>query len=78
MLDPTLIDALSKLGSLGFAIIAVWGFATGRIRVGSLVDRREGQLMAEASEWRTIAQDALAKLARLTDVLEATVGKKLD
>lgn len=89
MIDPTLVDAIVRLGATGFALIAVWGYATGRVRVGALVDKDKevaaaaaaaalAAAIAERNEWRKIGEDALAKLGRLTDVLEATVGKKLD
>lgn len=78
MIDPTVVDAIAGLGALGFAIIAVWAFATGKIRVAGLVDKREADLVAERNEWRIMAETTVAKLGRLTDVLEATVGKKLD
>lgn len=78
MLDPELVDSFVRVGATGFALIAVWAFATGRVLPASRVDKREEQLVAERDEWRTIANDALAKLGRLTDVLEATVGKKLE
>jgi hypothetical protein len=89
VLDPALVDAFVRLGATGFALIAVWGYATGRVRVGGLVDKDreaaavqaakdQAELLVREAEWRKIAEDALAKLGRLTDVLEATVGKKLE
>lgn len=88
MIDPIVVDSIAKLGALGFAIIAVAAFVSGTIRVGSLVDKeqaeddvrrdkREAELVTERNEWRSMAETSVTKLGRLTDVLEATVGKRL-
>ena len=77
MFDPAFVDSISKLGALGFAVMAVLGFTSGLIRVGRLVDKRETQLITERDEWRSIAETSLAQFGRLTDVLEATSKKML-
>jgi hypothetical protein len=87
-MDPTVLRGIADLGALGLSLMAVWGFATGRVRVGSLVDKREQQIIDEAdrrerqlvnerNEWRTMAETAVNKMGDLTKALEAVVGKKL-
>ena len=86
-MDPATIAALDSLLRLGVAGVLAMGFILvlrGALRVGTLVDRREEQyqrqiadLVVERNEWRTIAETSVAKIGRLTDVLEATLGKKL-
>ena len=77
-MSPEIVDAISSLGALGFAVLAVWGFATGRVRPGSLVDRREAELLSERDEWRTIAETAIAKIGPLTAAVEKLAGTKLE
>lgn len=86
-MDPATIAAIDSLLRLGVAGVIAMGFVLvlrGSLRVGSLVDKREEQyqrqiadLVTERNEWRTIAETSVAKIGRLTDVLEATLGKKL-
>lgn len=80
-MSPELVQAISGLGALGFAIIAVWGFATGRIRVGSLVDRDITQIRAERDAFRDLHAGALVRLDRVADATErltAVVDKLAD
>lgn len=89
MLTPDQVDAFANLGALGFAIIAIVAFFREWVVPGARVrreaveeaarrDKREADLVTAAAEWRSMAETSIAKLGRLTDVLEATVGKKLD
>lgn len=84
MFDPAAVDQLVRLGVAGVLIVGFGLVIRGTLRVGSLVDKRELQyqqqiadLVTERNEWRTIAETSVAKIGRLTDVLEATLGKKL-
>jgi hypothetical protein len=69
-MSPELVQAISGLGALGFAIIGVWGFATGRIRVGSIVDREAEILRVERNEYKALHSGALSRLDRLADAVE--------
>lgn len=88
MVDPTLIRAFADLGALGFAVIAIWWYATGRGRVGALVDkdkadaeaRHQAELLqarTETAEWRKMAMDAGAAIPLLTSAVEKLTGKDL-
>jgi hypothetical protein len=82
MLSPDVVDAISSLGSSALFVIALWAFVTGKVRRESEVkdSRLEGEsrlaeIRADRDEWKTIANGALAKLDRLTDVVETISGK---
>lgn len=88
MFDPVFIASVRDLGTVGFLLIGIGALALGIVRVGKLVDKaaedeaerrdnRESELVTERNEWRSMAETSVAKLGRLTDVLEATVGKRL-
>ena len=88
-MSPELVQAISGLGALGFAVIAVWAFGTGRVRVGSLVDRamadlialfdkRLGEVTKERDDWKTLALGATPELKRLNDLLDTAVKLLLD
>jgi len=83
-MTPELVQAISGLGALGFAIIAVWALGTGRVRVGTLVDKANDELAAmfekrlaevakERDDWKTLALTATPELKRLNDLLETSV-----
>jgi hypothetical protein len=83
-IDPTFIDGISKLGALGFAVIAIAALVTRQIHTkGEFMDSRAfddarlAEMRADRDEWRAIAKSSLNKLDRLTDVLEAFTGTKL-
>lgn len=75
-MSPELVQAVSGLGALGFAVIAVWAFATGRVRVGWLVDQREQQLIGERDEWRARSLATDERLDRIADAFEKVVGRE--
>lgn len=72
------IAAGGTFGLIIALLVGLWALATGFVRVGKLVDKNEEKLVTDRDQWRTMAETSIAKLGRLTDVLEATVGKKLE
>ena len=76
-MSPELVQAISSLGALGFAIIAIWAFATTKIRVGALVDKRETQLLAERDVWMERSRATDERLDRLADTLETLLNVKV-
>jgi hypothetical protein len=79
------IDAIAKIGALGLTLLAIWGFLSGRVRVGSLVDKdeakrdlREAEIKKERDDWKTVAQGGTPELKRLNDLLETAVKLLLD
>ena len=82
MLSPDVIDTISSLGSSALFVIALWAFVTGRVRRESEFKdaRAEGEsrlaeIRVDRDEWKGIANNSLAKLDRLTDVVETITGK---
>lgn len=70
---PEAIQAVANLGALGLALIAIWAFATGRVRVGALVDREKAELKEERDQWRALASGTTPELKRLNDLLQTAV-----
>lgn len=70
MPDPALVQAVKDLGSLGFALLAVWGFLTGRVRVGKLVDDDKAGVVKERDEWKARSLATDARLDRIATVFE--------
>lgn len=62
-----IVDAVSTLGTLGFALLAVYGFLTEKIVPRSRLDEVQGD-KKEAIE---LARAAIASNERLADALEA-------
>lgn len=82
MLNPDVVDAIANLGSSALFVIALWAFLTGKVRRESEFKdaRTEGEsrlaeIRVDRDEWKAIANGALAKLDRLTDVVETISGK---
>lgn len=70
------LDAITQIIQGGVAVvlaIGIFGFVTGRVRVGSLVDKREAQLIEERDAWKTLAYDSTSEIKRLSDLLEQAV-----
>jgi hypothetical protein len=74
------LDAASKLGALGLAVIVIALFLSGRIRVGTLVDgaKKEAdderaKITQERDDWKSIAQAATPELRRLNDLLDTAI-----
>ena len=76
-MTPELVQAISGLGALGFAVIAIWGFATARVRVGALVDQREAQLIAERDIWMERSRATDQRLERFADALETLLKVRI-
>lgn len=72
------LDAVAKLGALGLALLAIYGFLSGRVRVGSLVDKATDELKGDRDDWKALAQDATPELKRLNDLLDTAVKLLLD
>lgn len=71
MPSPEAVDAITRLGVAGLLVIAVGAFASGRIRVGSLVDR-------DLNQWKDLATGSLARLelaAKAIELLTKAVEK---
>lgn len=84
MIDPALVDTISGLGSLGFAILAVWAFVSRRVRTPGemadalgMADARLSEMRADRDAWRGIAESFGAKMDRQTDVIESLVGGRI-
>lgn len=82
MLSPDVADTIASLGSSALFVIALWAFVTGRVRRESEFKdaRAEGEsrlaeIRVDRDEWKGIANNSLAKLDRLTDVVETITGK---
>ena len=82
MLSPDVADTIASLGSSALFVIALWAFVTGRVRRESEFKdaRAEGEsrlaeIRVDRDEWKGIANNSIAKLDRLTDVVETITGK---
>ena len=82
MPSTDVFDAIASLGSSALFVIAIWALLTGKVRrEGEFKDARaEGEsrlaeLRVDRDEWKAIANGALAKVDRLTDVVETITGK---
>lgn len=51
-------------------VVAVWAFATGRVRPGSVVDRNEARLLAERDEAIALARSYGDQFERALDIIE--------
>jgi hypothetical protein len=70
------LETIQTLISGGVAVVlavGLWGFATGRVRVGSLVDLREQKLTEERDAWKKLALDSTPEIKRLGDLLEQAI-----
>lgn len=82
MPSPDVFDAIASLGSSALFVIAIWALLTGKVRrEGEFKDARDegesrlAELRVDRDEWKGIANNSLAKLDRLTDVVETLTGK---
>lgn len=82
MFDPAFVEAITKLGTLGFAVIAIGALYLRKIRTEGEFKDREAQwqerfeeLREDRDEWRTLATSSGPRLERLTDVVELLTGK---
>jgi hypothetical protein len=80
--SPEFVNAIAGLGSSALLVLAIWAFLTGKVRRESEFKdaRAEGEsrlaeLRVDRDEWKTIANNSLAKMDRLTDVVETLTGK---
>jgi hypothetical protein len=82
MLSPDVADTIASLGSSALFVIAIWALLTGKVRRESEFkdargegESRLAELRVDRDEWKGIANNSLAKLDRLTDVVETITGK---
>jgi hypothetical protein len=82
MLSPEFVNAIASLSSSALFVIAIVALVTGRVRRESEFKdaRAEGEvrlaeLRGDRDEWKTIANNSLAKLDRLADVVETLTSK---
>lgn len=75
--SPDVVNAIAGLGSSALLVIALWAFATGRVRRESEVKdvRAEGEsrlaeMRTDRDGWKDIAGNSLEKVNRQTDVVE--------
>lgn len=79
MLPPLdVIQAVIGGGIAGVMGVGIWWLASGRGRVGSLVDKREKELIDERDAWKTLAQTIGPEIKRLNDLLDTAVKLLLD
>jgi len=71
--DPSTVDAIAKLSATGLLALGFLLLYLGKLRRESEVV----EIRSDRDEWKNIAKSALAKLDRLTDVVEALSGKKI-
>lgn len=80
-----LVATGGTVGLIMALLVALWYFATGRGRVGSMVDKaiekreaerdkREAELIAERDAWKVLAQGATPEIARLANLLESAIS----
>jgi len=67
------INTILQGGASLILAVGIFGFVTGRVRVGSLTDKREQQLMEERDAWKKLALDSTPEIKRLADLLEQAV-----
>ena len=67
-----IIDAVSTLGTLGFALLVIYGFLTERVVPRSRLDEQR----ADKKEAIDLAKASIAAQERLADAVEA--GNQLD
>lgn len=84
MPDPKVLDAIGGLSATALFVLAIWALYTRRVRTAGEVqeDKAEGdarlaEMRVDRDEWKNVAKSALAKLDRLTDVVETLTGRKL-
>ncbi len=84
MPDPALLEAAARLSATGLFVLAIFALYTRRVRTAGEVaedkaqaDERLAEMKADRDEWRNVAKSSLAKMDRLTDVVETLTGKKL-
>lgn len=53
--------------------VAIWALYSGRVRVGSLTDKREAELKEERDEWKKLAQSFPGEMRRLGDLVEQAI-----
>lgn len=85
--SPEAIDAIAKLGALGFALIAIFALYTRRIRTRGEAeedkaenDARLAEMRSDRDAWRKLAEDYGNRLDRVTELLEKLLseGSKVD
>lgn len=82
--DAGLVDALSKLGAGALLVLGILGLLSRRVRTAGEVaeiervcEERLAELRVDRDEWRGVAKASLAKVDRLTDVVETFTGTKI-
>lgn len=77
-LDP--IQAIIGLGVSGVLAVGIWALATGRVRVGSLVEAdkaaeaiRLKEVKDERDSWKALAQAATIEFKRYNDLLDSAI-----
>lgn len=83
-MDVGTLDAISRLSSAGLlagalaALVLRYVYTRGEVRDRDAVwKERFDELRADRDAWKGIGTSALAKLDRLTDVVETLSGRKL-
>lgn len=67
------IQAIVGGGSAVLLGIGIWWLATGRGRVGTLVDKEKQELREERDAWKALAQSVTPEIRRLNDLLDQAV-----
>lgn len=84
MPDPKLLEAIGGLSATALFVLAIFALYTRRVRTSGEVqedkadaDARLAEMRVDRDEWKAVAKSSLAKMDRLTDVVETLTGKKL-
>jgi len=73
-----LIQGIIGGGVATVLAVGLWWLATGRGRVGTLVDKEKQELKDERDGWKALAQGTTPELKRLNDLLDTAVKLLLD
>ena len=83
-MTPDQLEALGRLSAGGLLVGALaafifrWVYTRGEVRdIVATWRERYAEVSSDRDEWKGIAKSALAKVDRLTDVVETITGKKV-
>jgi len=77
-MSPELIDALSSMGLLGGSILAVWGFATGRVVTDKALAKCDESWQKRQDEATRACTERIAKLEGKLDEATALILRQTE